>query len=440
MIRELTVTPEEIAAGIARLVGSQTFRGRETLQRLLIYLAERTLDGSAETLKEYTIGVEAFGKQESYDPQQDATVRVQIGRLRLRLEEYFRIEGVQDPLLIELPKRQFALQFHPQLHQQPDPQPDPQLALATTDFPEPPPTAAKPRPLSWLSLLLAGLLGGLLVGLLWAGSRFRQAQATDPTVSPAASPVGQSDLDELWRPFLSSRRPLTMAMTMRPFMRYDNGVIWDWRLTSLEGEARKARLRELQQQLKTPQIVPWEKTYTSFGEATGIFLLTRFFERRQRELQLKRSDVLTWEEITEQDVIFVGAGKAGVPFEQIPVQLAFDQRRNKIINLHPQEGELPEFVTPTPDATDFLQREDYALISVVPGLHGKGHIIAFGGTSSSGLWAAVEFMTEPRYARELVSRLKGDAGALPRHYQVVIHARFQYLVPIDIKYVTHREL
>ncbi|MDQ3011045.1 MAG: hypothetical protein M3X11_10140 [Acidobacteriota bacterium] len=139
-------------------------------------------------------------------------------------------------------------------------------------------------------------------------------------------------------------------------------------------------------------------------------------------------------------MIFVGAGKAGVPFEQIPIQLAFEQKNSRILNLHPREGELPEFSTPAPDPKDFMQQEDYALISVVPGLHGKGEIIAFGGVSSSGLWAAVEFMTEPHYAHELIGKLKGNVGRLPRHYQVVIHARFQSLVPIEIKYVTHREL
>ena len=86
-----------------------------------------------------------------------------------------------------------------------------------------------------------------------------------------------------------------------------------------------------------------------------------------------------------------------------------------------------------------MQQEDYALISVVPGLHGKGEIVAFGGASSSGLWAAVEFMTEPRYARELLTKLKTPTDQLPRHYQVVIHARFESLVPVEIKYVAHRE-
>ena len=158
----------------------------------------------------------------------------------------------------------------------------------------------------------------------------------------------------------------------------------------------------------------------------------------QRELQLKRQDALTWEELAAQNVIFVGSGKTGM-FERIPVQLAFEQIGNTIRNLHPKSGEPAEFPTPPPDPKDFMQQEDYALISVVPGLHGKGEIVAFGGASSSGLWAAVEFMTEPRYARELLTKLKTPTDQLPRHYQVVIHARFESLVPVEIKYVAHRE-
>ncbi len=67
-------------------------------------------------------------------------------------------------------------------------------------------------------------------------------------------------------------------------------------------------------------------------------------------------------------------------------------------------GEPAEFKTAVPDRKDFMRQEDYALISVVPGLHGKSEIIAFDGASSCGLWAAVEFMTEPRYARELIEQ------------------------------------
>lgn len=428
MVREQEITTQTVQAEVEKIFASQTLRGKETLRSLLSYLVQKTLNGSTETLKEYTIGVEVFGKPETYDPQEDASVRVQVGRLRQKLEEYYRTEGAQDALVIELPKRQFALLFHERPVEVSAVPPED----VKKDTPDSPPAAPdSPRKISWPSLLA----GALAVALLWAGWSLLKPREQVRPVTVAAS----NELTELWQPFLQSERPITMAMTMRPFLRYDRGVIREWNLNTLDEAARDERLRELKEMLKTEHLVPWEKTYTSFGEATGIFLLTRLFDGHQRELQLKRQDVLTWEDLAVQNVIFVGSGKSGM-FERIPVQMAFEQKNNSILNLQPQPGEAAEFRTPTPAPKDFIQQEDYALISVVPGLHGKGQIIAFGGASSSGLWAAVEFMTEPRYARELLAKLKKPTGKLPRHYQVVIHARFQSLVPVEIQYVTHREL
>jgi hypothetical protein len=429
MIKAPETTQTIVRAELEKILGAKTLHGKETLRVLLTYLVEKTLDGVAGTLKEYTIGVEAFGKREDYDPQEDASVRVQIGRLRQKLEEYYNTEGARDPLVIELPKRRFELLFH----ERPAEVANRSEATVVPDS-SAPDSSALARVISWPSLLL----GALAVAILWAGWSFLGPRRVAQT--PVSAAETDAELSDLWGPFLTSDQPIMMAMTMRPFLRYDRGVIFDWRLRSLPDEEREKRLRELKLQLKTERLVPWEKTYTSFGEATGVFLLTRFFERHQRRLQLRRHDALTWEEITEQNVVFIGSGKIGVPFHSIPIQLAFQQRDHVILNLNPKAGELAEFVTRPPQPDEYRQDEDYALISVVPGLHGRGEIIAFGGSSSSALWAAVEFMTEPRYARELVAKLKNGSGDLPRHYQVVIHARFQALVPVEIKYVTHRVL
>jgi hypothetical protein len=422
-----TTQHTKVRAELEKILGARTLRGKETLRVLLTYLVEKTLDGVAGTLKEYTIGVEAFGKREDYDPQEDASVRVQIGRLRQKLEEYYRTEGTDDPLVIELPKRRFELLFHERPAELTD-------RIETTVGPVGLVSPAPARMISWSSLLL----GALGVALLWAGWSFWGARRV--ARAPVSAVDTSAELRDLWRPFLTSDRPIMMAMTMRPFLRYDRGVIFDWGLRSLADAEREEHLRELKLQLKTERLVPWEKIYTSFGEATGVFLLTRFFERHQLKLQLRRHDALTWEDIAEQNVVFIGSGKIGVPFHSIPVQLAFQQRDHVILNVNPKEGEPAEFVTRPPQPDEYMQDEDYALISAVPGLHGSGEIIAFGGSSSSALWAAVEYMTEPRYARELVAKLKNSDGELPRHYQVVIHARFQALVPVEIKYVTHRVL
>ena len=64
--------------------------------------------GNPEGLKEYTIGVEAFGRKPDFDPKTDTIVRVQTHRLRQKLKEYYGQEGLHDPILIEIPKGHYC--------------------------------------------------------------------------------------------------------------------------------------------------------------------------------------------------------------------------------------------------------------------------------------------------------------------------------------------
>ena len=87
----------EIATGldaardqIDRILASDTFRASEVLRRLLRFLADKTFSGDADQLKEYSVGLDALHKPASYDPRQDAGVRLQASRLRQKLDEYYR--------------------------------------------------------------------------------------------------------------------------------------------------------------------------------------------------------------------------------------------------------------------------------------------------------------------------------------------------------------
>src|SRR5215471_12550735 len=96
-----------------RLIQSKTFQTSEAHRRLLQYLAERTLAGDADRLKEYTVGLEAFGKPPTYDPKRDSIVRLQMGRLRQKLAVYYQGEANGDRVLITIPKGGFKLAFEP---------------------------------------------------------------------------------------------------------------------------------------------------------------------------------------------------------------------------------------------------------------------------------------------------------------------------------------
>ena len=50
------------------------------------------------------IAIEVFGRPPDYNPKQDAVVRIEAGRLRARLAEYYQGGGAGDPIVIELPK------------------------------------------------------------------------------------------------------------------------------------------------------------------------------------------------------------------------------------------------------------------------------------------------------------------------------------------------
>lgn len=80
---------------------------------MLRYLVERTLEGKTDELKEYSLGVDVFGRGAAFDPRADTIVRVQARRLRSRLEEYYNLEGRMDPVLIELPKGHYVVSFRP---------------------------------------------------------------------------------------------------------------------------------------------------------------------------------------------------------------------------------------------------------------------------------------------------------------------------------------
>lgn len=99
-----TQSHDAVHAQLERVLASTTFRGAERSSSLLRFLVARALDGQSERLKEYTVGVEALGKDVAFDPRIDPIVRAEASRLRSRLERFYASEGAADVVRIELPK------------------------------------------------------------------------------------------------------------------------------------------------------------------------------------------------------------------------------------------------------------------------------------------------------------------------------------------------
>jgi predicted ATPase len=110
---QAAVDPACARAHARRVLDSDTFAKAHSLRRLLAYVVDETLAGRAEALKEYTIGVEVFGRGEDFDPRADTIVRVQARRLRAKLQEFYAIDGHADGLAIDVPTGSYLPRFRP---------------------------------------------------------------------------------------------------------------------------------------------------------------------------------------------------------------------------------------------------------------------------------------------------------------------------------------
>jgi len=89
---------------IEKICSSSEFCTKDSLCKFLSYVVSEYLAGRGEKLKGYSIGVDVFGRDEDFDPSQDALVRIHAGRLRRMLDLYYLKEGKDDQILIEIPK------------------------------------------------------------------------------------------------------------------------------------------------------------------------------------------------------------------------------------------------------------------------------------------------------------------------------------------------
>lgn len=161
-----------IRAGLDRVLVSDAFRAAPQLSAFLSFVVERTVEGRAAELKGYTIAVEGLGRSADFNPQLDPIVRVEAGRLRRALAQYYAGEGRGDPVQISMPVGGYVpvfIWFGGEGNRA--------AAEALDEAPEPDRRAAR----RWAGLTLAALALGLLALGWWY-----LAPSRGPLVSEAA--------------------------------------------------------------------------------------------------------------------------------------------------------------------------------------------------------------------------------------------------------------
>jgi TolB-like protein len=107
----VTLPPDQVNTQLERILASPGFASADRASRFLRYVVERTVAGEGDQLKEYVIGRAVFDRGEDYDPRIDSIVRVEAGRLRSKIDEYYAGPGRNDSLLIQFRRGSYAPAF-----------------------------------------------------------------------------------------------------------------------------------------------------------------------------------------------------------------------------------------------------------------------------------------------------------------------------------------
>ncbi len=414
------ISSERCRAALRRVLESDALRHSDSLRRLLSYLGEKSLTASSNDLKEYTIGLEAFGKPENYDPQLDPTVRVLASKLRHRLDEYYHREGAEDAIRVDIPRGHYELRF--KLRSEEDRPFDP--------------SALRSEARKWRRRSIA--LGIAVLGMLFAAALvFWRTTPGRETLNRTRS-VWTPELDLIWEPFLGSDHPVLVVLGTPLFTKIEGQFFRDPNVNLWEKAEQSRQTRFLKRELRSDYAVP-AFPYTGVGEAAGAFTLCKLLQSRVPNLTVKRSNMLSWDEIRVNSIIFLGPPKFNQHLKDIPAGGGFAMEGGTIHNLKPQPGERANYTNRWSENHMELL-EDYALIQLLPGLHGHGDIMILAAGSTEATWAAVEYVTRADYVRELVQRLRLPSGQMPRGYQAVIRVQLKSMVPFRISYEAHRVL
>lgn len=427
--------PEELSTEqnqeqLRRILHSSTLRNSATLQQLLQFLVARSMEGNLDSLKEYTIGVEAFGRKSDFDPKTDTIVRVQTHRLRQKLKEYYEQEGVHDPILVEIPKGHYCPIFRPRVDFQIQQQIDRYNLDAVTKSGAPAnPTLSRDEELKNANLaetaeqgwrrkhlfgpvvIAAALLAALIIGY-FAGYYRAQLTATDGGFVPnknSFTPVSSDPVKIFWAAFLNDDPAPIIAYPNAVFLLDDSNDLLRFRQGASDNRGARVDEHLAREFASNPTLVAnagqlyYEDGYTGTGELEAVATLTTLFAQMGLKPTIKTSRNITPDDLQQHSVILLGS-----PFQNIAVAQLFapgdfsfqnpdsrrEQWRGQIVNAHPENNESSVYHTERDPDTQVLKR-DYSLISIQPGLVAGRNIAILGGLDTKGTEGVTRFMTSP---------------------------------------------
>jgi len=388
--RPARVPEETIREELARVLSSHEFRASKRSQDFLRYAVENTLNGHTDLLKERTIGIEVFGRSTSYEPSDDATVRVKAGDVRKRLGLYYAEQGAHNAVRIELPGGTYVPEFRWEISRPAALVPEKPAVVET------PAVRIAPRRNSGLLAVTTAFVLVCVAAAIWIRMR------------PSAV------IDQFWSPVLSSTSPVSLCVAYVPVFGLDRDP----------GSTAPVRSEDF---------VSLTDQFVGGGDLIATSRLSAMLTRMERPYRLRVGSDVSFHDLRTAPAILVGYSYTR--WKEISSQLRFfiDASRNPVGITdfgHPTQFSLPNL------PPDRHTNEDYAIVSRVfhPDTHAM--LVELAGITQYGTDAAADMVTNADLMAEALRGAPADWRS--KNLQLVLHVKVISGTPSSPKVVaTH---
>lgn len=386
---------------------------------VLTFLVSELLAGRAESINEQRISEGAFGSSGSYNSSENNLVRVTVGNLRSRLEEFYGAEGAREPWIFEIPKGRYVPAVRPR-------DAPVETARATPAVANPPP-AIEARGRGWRGMAVPVVVILAASNILFACLLLVRRDATKPP------PKGLLPLL-----FRGRTTPVTVVVTDEHLMAV-RGIFGKTVLlpsyidrsyaaptqssSPVEDRVQNfVRLREATSTMSATVAVSLQAAFEPFGVRVRhpAEISTPDFEHDSIIL-LGGPWVNPWVQLFEDSLDFrTFAPPGGAPSE---IHVA-----------HVKPGERAVYAAGTKNGIEV----SYLRVAVQPNLSRKGKVILIGGIKGASQEAGCNFLLDPARVDEILQRFGvSDVAHLPP-FELLFEVRGVARTPLDLRIVAAR--
>jgi hypothetical protein len=446
-------TEAEVRQVLNRILSSKHFSNAPTKQRFLQLICEAYIDGREDKLNEYMIGCEVYDRDGTYNPALDPIVRVGAHGLRKKLQSYYKVDGKDDELILEIPVGSYIPIFTRRIR---PPEPIASTIATTSTV-----LSAKSgerdeksekRGKEWITV--PSMVIAFLIMILLALA-FSTKQLCGEFTEGALSRASLDVIKPVWETFLKDESPTLVVLTNAPVFRFSNpndpAHISRFSTDLTPAETRTinevfGRERIATSNGSTPKLVLSRDEYSNFGETIGLYQITRLFNKIGKDVVLKQSRRLSVEDLKDHNAILLGSGWVNEWVGNTPIRKSLSQgpsaniiKQNLISEADGSASDIGKYRAKFDEETGLLI-EDYAAIIVKPGISERKTIMVLAGSRYEGTQAAVEYLTEEHHLADLNRLLLQPNGTIPKYFQVLLKVYVDNGVTTNFEVVKISEL